>query len=132
MTHLQPLFPRQSVPSLAVATVGGEPWLGAQTPVYPGRVLPGFSLPRLRELSRRLGKKPGEFEKRSVEVVALSSDTQERAARSKKAWGLAQLTVGYGLGLEKAREWGLYISTSRGRTSAGVDEPALFSEPALS
>ena len=30
-----------------------------------------------------------------------------------------------------AREWGLYISTSRGVTSAGVEEPPLFAEPGL-
>ncbi len=134
MTHLQPLFPRQPVPSLAVATVGGEPWqLGAQTPENFTLVVfyRGFHCPVCANYLADLEKKLGEFEKRGVEVVALSSDTQERAARSKEAWGLAQLTVGYGLGLEKAREWGLYISTSRGKTSAGVDEPALFSEPAL-
>jgi hypothetical protein len=29
------------------------------------------------------------------------------------------------------REWGLHISTSRGKTSIGVEEPALFAEPAI-
>jgi len=28
-----------------------------------------------------------------------------------------------------AREWGLYVSTSRGVTSIGIEEPALFSAP---
>lgn len=31
----------------------------------------------------------------------------------------------------KAREWGLYLSEGRGKTSAGVEEPVLFSEPAI-
>jgi len=35
------------------------------------------------------------------------------------------------LDLAVARAWGLYISTGRGTTSAGVEEPALFSEPGL-
>ncbi len=30
-----------------------------------------------------------------------------------------------------ARAWGLYISTGRGKTSIGIEEPALFSEPGL-
>ena len=34
--------------------------------------------------------------------------------------------------LGSAREWGLYISTSRGTTSIGIEEPALFAEPACS
>jgi hypothetical protein len=38
---------------------------------------------------------------------------------------------GYELSLKTARQWGLYISTSRGKTSIGIDEPALFSEPGV-
>ena len=34
-------------------------------------------------------------------------------------------------GLDEARQWGLYISSGRGKTSTGVEEPALFSEPGL-
>lgn len=30
-----------------------------------------------------------------------------------------------------ARQWGLYISTSRGKTSIGIEEPKLFSEPGV-
>jgi hypothetical protein len=41
------------------------------------------------------------------------------------------LRIGYGLSLAKAREWGLYVSASRGKTSIGIEEPALFSEPGL-
>jgi hypothetical protein len=37
----------------------------------------------------------------------------------------------YGLDLGLARQWGLYISTSKGKTSIGLDEPALFSEPGV-
>ena len=40
-------------------------------------------------------------------------------------------TVGYGVSIEKARQWGLYVSTSRGMTSAGIEEPALFAEPGI-
>lgn len=32
---------------------------------------------------------------------------------------------------DQAREWGLYISTSRGMTSIGIEEPARFSEPGV-
>jgi hypothetical protein len=37
----------------------------------------------------------------------------------------------YGLSLRSARQWGLYISTSRGQTSIGIEEPELFSEPGV-
>ena len=131
---LQPLFPRQPVPELDVPTIGGDPWqLSAQTPENFTLIVfyRGFHCPICANYLADLEKKLGEFAKRGVNVVAISSDTEARAARSKEEWGLAQLTIGYGLTLEKAREWGLYISTSRGKTSTGVDEPAMFSEPAL-
>ena len=38
---------------------------------------------------------------------------------------------GYGLSLRSAQQWGLYISASRGKTSIGIEEPALFSEPGV-
>lgn len=37
----------------------------------------------------------------------------------------------YGLDLGMARRWGLYISASKGKTSIGLEEPALFSEPGV-
>lgn len=37
----------------------------------------------------------------------------------------------YGLSLDMGRTWGLYISSSRGKTSVGVEEPALFTEPGV-
>ena len=45
--------------------------------------------------------------------------------------GANTLRFAYDLPLTKAREWGLYISASRGKTSIGIEEPALFSEPGL-
>ncbi len=50
---------------------------------------------------------------------------------AKADWGLANLRLGYGLDLSAALDWGLYISTGRGPTSAGIEEPPLFSEPAI-
>jgi len=56
-----------------------------------------------------------------LEVEILSGST----------WRIENLEIGYGVSLDKAREWGLYISKGIGTTSAGVEEPALFSEPAI-
>ena len=41
------------------------------------------------------------------------------------------LRIGHDLSLDQAREWGLYISASRGKTSIGIEEPDLFSEPGV-
>jgi peroxiredoxin len=72
-----------------------------------------------------------EFEKRGVKVIALSSDTKERTDQMAEKINAPGLRMGYGLELDVARQWGLYISTSRGLTSIGIEEPALFSEPAV-
>lgn len=61
----------------------------------------------------------------------ISSDTEERARQTASEWQLGNLTVSYGLDLAAARAWGLFISTSRGKTSAGIEEPAQFSEPGV-
>jgi hypothetical protein len=45
--------------------------------------------------------------------------------------GADTLRIGYDLPLSVARDWGLYLSTSRGKTSIGLEEPAVFSEPGL-
>ena len=134
MTDLSPLFPRRKVPALELELAGGGRFdLARETPqrftlvvFYRGLHCPICKL-QLRDLERNLP----EFAKRGVTVIAASCDTRERAEKAKADWGLASLRVAYGLELAVARSWGLYISAGRGMTSAGVEEPPLFSEPAL-
>ncbi|HEX6015398.1 MAG TPA: AhpC/TSA family protein, partial [Geminicoccaceae bacterium] len=72
-----------------------------------------------------------EFARRGTGVIAVSSDTEERAREARERWGLERLTIGHSLRLETARAWGLYVSAGIGTTSAGVEEPSAFSEPGL-
>lgn len=76
-----------------------------------------------------LRKIPDAFAERGVGVIAISPDTQERAQSIAEKIKAEKWRFGYDLDLVKAREWSLYISTSRGKTSVGIEEPALFSEP---
>lgn len=134
MTDLVPLIPRQKVPDLVVGLVGGGSWrLALQNPehftllnFYRGR-----HCPQCQRQLQDMNRKHEEFASRGVGLLALSCDTRERAEDARKEWGLDNLPVGYGLPLAEARRWGLYISTGRGPTSAGIEEPALFSEPGL-
>jgi peroxiredoxin len=91
----------------------------------------GLHCPICAGYLRDLDAKLPEFARRGVSVVAISSDDAARAATAKEKWKLGVLTVGYGLDLDTARRWGLYISSGHGSTSAGVEEPALFVEPGL-
>lgn len=134
MASITPLVPRQPVPSLEVPTVGGGKWrLSDQAPEHFTMIVffRGLHCPICSKYMSDLEQKLGEFEKRGVAVVAISSDDEERATRAKADWKLPNLTMGYDLDLDTARAWGLYISTSRGKTSVGIEEPALFSEPGL-
>ena len=134
MTSINPLVPRQPVPALEVATVGGGTWrLADQSPENFTLVAfyRGLHCPICSNYLADLNKKAGDFAERGVNLVVISSDDAERAAEAKERWGLDNLIVGYGLDLDKAREWGLYISTSRGKTSTGHEEPPLFSEPGM-
>ncbi|RME97991.1 MAG: AhpC/TSA family protein [Alphaproteobacteria bacterium] len=134
MTALTPLFPRQPVPALSVPTVGGETWtLADQSPENFTMIVfyRGYHCPICSKYLGDLERKLSAFAEKGVGAVAISSDTRERAEKAKQEWGLENLALGYGLPLTKAREWGLYISSSRGKTSTGVEEPPLFIEPGL-
>ncbi|MGH8705991.1 MAG: peroxiredoxin-like family protein [Burkholderiales bacterium] len=129
-----PLVPRKPVPALEVDTLSGKRWkLSEQKPEQFTMLVfyRGLHCPVCRRYLTELDGMAGEFEKRGIATLVLSSDTRERAEETRKRWGLKMLDLGYGLSIDKAREWGLYVSTSRGMTSAGVEEPARFNEPGL-
>ncbi len=130
----QALMPRYPVPALNVAlTSGGRFVLGAA----PGDQFDllvfyrGLHCPICAKYLLELERLAPEFTARGVQVLALSSDDAERAGQMADKVGASAIKLGYGLSLRSAREWGLYISTSRGQTSIGIEEPALFSEPGV-
>lgn len=126
--------PRQPVPALEFDTVGGGRWsLAAQKPQSFTMVVfyRGLHCPVCRRYTTELNGMIADYDKRGVSTVITSTDPGDRAEQAKTQWGLSNLTVGYGVSIEKAREWSLYISTSRGKTSAGIEEPPLFAEPGL-
>ena len=128
------LLPRQPVPALSVNTVSGQGWtLADQAPERFSMVIfyRGLHCPVCRTYISELDKLLDDYKQRGVSVVAISSDTEERARTTKETWGVQNLELGYGLDLEVAQQWGLYISSSRGKTSVGIEEPAMFSEPGV-
>jgi peroxiredoxin len=128
------LKPRQPVPALTVPTVGGGTWsLADSKPQHFNLIVfyRGLHCPICRTYMTELNRLHEEFASRGIDVVGVSTDSAERAAQTVTEWGLSNLVIGYGVSIDKARQWGLYISTSRGKTSLGIDEPALFSEPGI-
>lgn len=128
------LKPRQPVPALTVPTVGGGTWsLADSKPQHFNLIVfyRGLHCPICTKYLLELERLAPEFASRGVQVVAVSSDSEERAREMAQKIGAKSLPFGFGLSLRSARQWGLYISTSRGKTSIGIDEPALFSEPGV-
>lgn len=128
------LLPRQKTPELSLPTLDHGNFDLATEKSERGTVIcfyRGLHCPICATYLTELQKRVADFEERGVKTIAISSDGEERTRAMAEKIGADSLRFGYDLSLEKAREWGLYISTSRGKTSIGIEEPALFSEPGL-
>lgn len=128
------LIPRAPVPALRVDTVTTGPYdLAKEMPANFSLLVfyRGLHCPICAKYLLELERLVPEFARRGVNVLALSSDTRERAAAMAEKIAARTLRIGYGLPLPVARAWGLYVSASRGKTSIGIEEPAQFSEPGV-
>ena len=128
------LIPRQQVPGLKVDTLNSGPFDLAQDGAEFATLVVfyrGLHCPICATYLKELGRLTPDFAEKGVKTIAVSSDDQERAQQMADKVGIPDLRFGYGLPLSAAKEWGLYISTSRGKTSIGIEEPALFSEPGV-
>jgi len=128
------LIPRQGVPDLSLPLAGGGSWrLSDQKPKHFTMLVfyRGMHCSVSRDYLGDLQSMHATFSKLGVTPIAVSTDNAERACSAEARWGLEDLCVAYGLSLLQAREWGLYISSGRRRTSLGIEEPPMFVEPAL-
>lgn len=128
------LIPRQKTPALKVETLAhGTFDLATDTPQNFTLVTfyRGLHCPICANYLKELERLTPDFAERGVTTIAISSDPRERAQGMADKIVAKALRFGYGLPLSVARDWGLCISTSRGKTSIGIEEPALFSEPGL-
>jgi peroxiredoxin len=129
-----PLMPREAVPSLDLPlTTGGRFTLGAAVGVAFDLLVfyRGLHCPICTKYLLELEHLEQEFRDRGVQVIAISGDDLERAMQMFDKVKAVGVKFAYGLDLASARRWGLYISTSRGKASTGVEEPPLFSEPGV-
>lgn len=128
------LMPRQPVPALDVPLVGGERFVLGAAPGERFDLIAfyrGLHCPICAKYLIELERLVPEFAQRGVQVLALSSDGEDRAQAMADKIQAKALRIGHSLSLASARAWGLYISASRGKTSIGIEEPLLFSEPGV-
>jgi len=128
------LMPRQKTPDLKLETINHGTFDLSSESSERGTVIcfyRGLHCPICANYLTDLEKHVDEFTERGVGVIAVSSDVKDRAESMAEKINASKLRIGYGLELPKAKEWGLYISTSVGKTSIGIEEPKLFAEPGL-
>ncbi|NVK75854.1 MAG: AhpC/TSA family protein [Oceanospirillaceae bacterium] len=127
------LKPRTVTPALTINTLK-EPWvLAQQTPENFTMVVVyrGLHCPICKNYLRELSRLANDFAAKGITILALSSDTKERAEQASREWEIENLTMGYGLTAEQSQAWGLHRSAGRGITSIGIEEPSEFTEPGL-
>jgi peroxiredoxin len=123
------LKPRQPAPQLEVRLLDGSTWrLRDAKPATFEMIVAyrGLHCPLCRTYLGELEAKLPEFSKRGVDIIALSTDSRDRAERAKIEWGLNTLRLGCELSIGSARDWDLYISRA-----IREGEPPEFSEPGL-
>ncbi len=128
------LIPREKTPDLHVETLSHGPFdLATDDPERFTLVTfyRGLHCPICANYLKELERLTPEFEERGVKTIAISCDDRERTKQMADKIGASNLRMGYGLSLSAAKDWGLFISTSRGTSSVGVEEPELFSEPGV-
>lgn len=128
------LMPRQKTPDLTLPTLDHGSFDLSSDGGERGTVIcfyRGLHCPICAKYLTEFEKQVDAFAERGVKTIAVSTDGEERTRAMADKISSTKLRFGHDLTLSKAREWGLYISTSRGKTSIGIEEPALFAEPGL-
>jgi len=128
------LMPRRPVPNIRATLTDGTAWsLHDEAPenftllvVYRG-----LHCPICKTYLGTLQALLPQFAERGVAPIAVSTDPEDRGRQAQADWDLPHLRMGHGLSLADARSLGLYISASRGVTSAGIEELSHFAEPGL-
>ena len=121
--------PKHKAPELKFPLLGGGDWqLDQQDPENFTLIVfyRGLHCPICKKYLQQLETLIPDFKDRGVNVVAISMDTEKRARLSRKDWQLKELTLGFGLDLQTAKKWGLYLSKA-----VKDGEPDVFSEPGL-
>lgn len=123
-TKIGTSFPALSLPTLSdnALTLGRPPQGQWQMLV----IYRGLHCPICKKYLAQLNDMKADFDKLNVQIVALSTDPKEKAQQFASELGL-DFEVAYGLGIDQARDLGLYISTPLDNTE--TDQP--FAEPGL-
>ncbi len=121
--------PNQEAPELDLDLINDTHWRLASQQSDSFTMLVfyrGLHCPKCKKQLESLASKLEDFSQRGVHVIAISCNTEELAKKTAEEWDISELPIGYNLSIEKAREWGLFISDA-----ISDKEPEQFSEPGI-
>ncbi len=125
------IVPGQRVPDFAVKLAGGETWrLSENAPQYMLMidVYRGYHCPRCRMHLEAISAAATDFKNARMDVIGISADSAERAAKSRAEWAVGNVALGSDFSIADADRLGLYLSHS---IEIRPLESPLFVEPAV-
>jgi peroxiredoxin len=132
--NINGLLPRQPVPALSLPLINGNQFVLGTSPGAKFDLLVfyrGWQCPLCAKQLLELEQLADQFDARGVQLIAVSCDTEDRAKQMADKINARSIKIAYNLSPRTARQWGLYLSTHIGKSSLGIDEPALFCEPGI-
>lgn len=121
--------PRTKTPDININLINDSKWnLKDQNPEHFTLVVfyRGKHCPVCKSYLETLQKHLDAFIEKGVNVIAISSDTEEVAKATYEDWDIDDLPLGYNFSIEDARTWGLYISEGIKKEPKQFIEPGLF------
>ena len=126
----QKLMPDTAAPALKLPLVGGGTFdLAAESPENFTMVLfyRGHHCPVCKGYLGTLVSLLDDFEKAGFSVVVASMNDEALAQQSVDEWDIGKLRVAYGVTMEDAKSWGLWVSKAFKDVEADFfTEPGLF------
>jgi peroxiredoxin len=87
----------------------------------------GLFCPYCRAFISDLARRSKALNERGIDPVIVSMDDAERARKASAEWDLGEITVGFGLTLEAARRWNVFITQrEQDNRLTTFCEPAVF------
>ena len=128
MTNI--IKPGEKAPNLSFKTLNGSTWSLHDNLSNEMNIVifyRGLHCPICKEYLVSIQNQLDDYSDANTSVTVISMDSEEKAKKTQLDWGLDKLNIGYGLSLDDAKNWGLFISKSIKEAESDIFcEPGLF------
>ena len=128
MTHI--IKPGEKAPNLSFKTLNGSTLSLHDNLSNEMNIVifyRGLHCPICKEYLVSIQNQLDDYSDTNTSVTVISMDSEEKAKKTQLDWGLDKLNIGYGLSLDDAKNWGLFISKSIKEAESDIFcEPGLF------